>query len=267
MQQISSDMVRMIRVSILFWALLVIAILICGSWSQRAHVFREEMLEQWKLSLVIGLLYMLSLLIGGTTIFPFYAIAIFCQAMIGLALARGMVGFEPLPVAQTVNHQKKWIETLSPFLAGALIITIAALVVNGFLGGILLQIFGETTSNPQGLSSFFPPNAWQSFFLMLAGAGIYEETLFRLVCVSLFWRLTHRTGLAIVVSAMLFGVYHLSPLDSAYLQYWERPLTIFSLSAVMGVVMGYAYHKYGYETVVVGHTLGNWVALVLSRAG
>ena len=102
---------------------------------------------------------------------------------------------------------------------------------------------------------------------MLAGAGIYEETLFRLVCVSFFWRLTHRPWVAIMISAVLFGAYHLSPLDSASLQYWERPLTIFSLSAIMGVVMGYAYQKYGYETVVLGHTLGNWVALLLSRAG
>ena len=267
MQQISDESITIIRVSILFWALLVSTILIVDYWWNRGREFSDRMLQQWKPSLVIALLYMLSQLIAGTHIFPFYSIAIFCQALIGLALAHSIVGYEPLLVTQAVNHPKKWIEKFYPFLSGVFVITIAALVVNGLLGGILLHIFGETTSNPQGLSSFFPPNAWQSFFLMLAGAGIYEETLFRLVCVSLFWRLTHRPWVAIMVSALLFGAYHLSPLDSAYLQYWERPLTIFSLSSIMGMVMGYAYQKYGYETVVLGHTLGNWVSLLLSRAG
>ena len=267
MPQIPADMVTITRVSTIIWALLVSAVLSVGSWWHPAREFRERMLREWKPSLAIGLSYMLSQFLGGTRIFPFYSIAIFCQAMIGLALARGLVGYEPLPIAQPVNGQKKWIESLSRFLTGALVITIAALVVNGLIGSVLMQLFGETISNPQGLAAFFPGNAWQSFFLMLAGAGIYEETLFRLVCVSLFWRLAHRPWVGILISALLFGAYHLSPLDSAYLQYWERPFTVFSLSAIMGVVMGYAYQKYGYETVVLGHTLGNWVALLLSRAG
>jgi membrane protease YdiL (CAAX protease family) len=267
MQQFSTDIATITEVSILFWTFLVSAILIIGSSWQRGHIFRDKMLQQWKPSLVIALSYLLSELIGGTHVLPLYAIAIFCQALIGLASARSIVGYEPLVIAQTVNYQKKWTEKLSLFLSGALLIVIAAVMVNGLAGSIFLQIFGETTSNSQGLASFFPTNAWQSFFLMLAGAGIYEETLFRLVCVSLFWRLTHRPWAAIMISALLFGAYHLSPLDSAYLQYWERPLTIFSLSTIMGVVMGYAYQKYGYETVVLGHTLGNWVSLLLSRAG
>ena len=265
MPQIS--VTTIIQVSILFWALLVTTILIVGGLWHGGRDFRDKMLQQWKPSFVIALLFMLSELIGGTHIFPFYSIAVFCQAMIGLALAHSLVDYEPLPVTHTVNHQKKWTEKTHPFLSGALVITMAALMVNGFLGSIFLQIFGETTSNPQGPSLFFPPNAWQSFFLMLAGAGIYEETLFRLVCVSFFWRLTYRPWAAIMISALLFGAYHLSPLDSAYLQYWERPFTIFSLSSIMGVVMGYAYQKYGYETVVLGHTLGNWVSLLLSRVG
>ena len=267
MQQVSADIITISRVSTLFWVLVVSAILIVGSWSYRGREFRDKMSRQWKPSLVIALVYMLSQFIGGTHIFPLYSIAIFCQAVIGLALARSIVGYEPILIVQPANHQKTWIERLSPLLSGALVIAIAALVVNGLAGSILLQLFGETTSNPQGVASFFPRNIWQSFFLMLAGAGIYEETLFRLVCVSFFWRLTRRSWVAIIISALLFGAYHLSPLDSAYLQYWERPLTIFSLSTIMGAVMGYAYQKYGYETVVLGHTLGNWVSLLLSRAG
>jgi len=33
----------------------------------------------------------------------------------------------------------------------------------------------------------------------------------------------------------------------------------------MGIVMGYVYLRRGYETVVLGHTLGDWVPFLLSR--
>jgi hypothetical protein len=63
----------------------------------------------------------------------------------------------------------------------------------------------------------------------------------------------------------LFGAYHLSPLDAVYRQLWERPLTVLALSAIMGIVMGYVYTRHGYETAVLGHTLGDWTGLMLSR--
>lgn len=263
MSQFSTDATTIMRVSALVWALLLSTILIVGSWWHPVREFRAKMLRQWRPSFAIALLYAVSQFIGGTQIFPFYSIAIFCQAMIGLALAEDLADFEPLLLLHTANHQKKW----TNFLLGSLIISLAALVVNGLVGSMLLELFGETTNNPQGVASLFPSNAWQSFFLMLAGAGIYEETLFRLVCVSFFWRLTQRPWIAIILSAVLFGAYHLSPFDSAFRQYWERPVTIFFLSTTMGAIMGYAYRKYGYETVVLGHTFGNWTALFLSRAG
>jgi membrane protease YdiL (CAAX protease family) len=254
------------RVSILFWALAVIAILIAAKLWQPAQDFRDRMLRQWKLSLAIALLYILSVVNSGIGVFPFYSIAIFCQAMIGFALAYSIVGYEPLPVIQAVTRKKNQAEQIYLMLGWATAILLIAVVVNSFFWSMLIQIFGETPSNFQGLASLFPQNAGQSFLLMLAGAGIFEETLCRLVLLSLFWRLTHRPKVAIILSALLFGVYHLSPLDAAYLQYWERPITTMILSTVMGVVMGYIYHKNGYETVVLGHTLGNWVPLILSRA-
>lgn len=73
--------------------------------------------------------------------------------------------------------------------------------------------------------------------------------------VSLFWRLTHNRWAAVILSAFLFDAYHLSPLDTFYRQFWERPVTTFMTTVVMGVVMGYVYLKRGYETAVLGHTL------------
>ena len=266
MQQISTAMITTMRVSTLFWIFVLSVILVAGQTGSRAREFRDHLFMQWKPSLVIALLYIASALLGGTGVFPLYSIAIFCQALVGLALAHEIPGFEPLPVTRAELYGKH-IQSVLSLLSGIMIIILAALVVNGFLGSLLLQLFGEQTGNPEGVASFFPSSPWRSFFLTLGGAGLYEETLFRLLCVSFVWRITHRPWTAILISALLFGAYHLSPLDSAYLQYWERPLTVFSLSTTMGLLMGWAYQKYGYETVVLGHTLGNWISLLLSRAG
>ena len=93
--------------------------------------------------------------------------------------------------------------------------------------GLLSKLYEEAGCNSAGFGSFFPENVWQSFLLLLAGAGISEETTYR--------------------------------------QLWERPLTVFTMSAIMGVLMGTVYIKRGYETAVLGHTLGDWTGLLLSR--
>jgi membrane protease YdiL (CAAX protease family) len=266
MQQIPAEVTTMIRAFSLFWMFSVSAILIAGQWWQPAHDFRDRMLRQWKPSLVIALLHALGAGIGGVGFFQLSSVATFCQAMIGLALACSILGFEPLPVTQAVIRKEKWIESLGRMLGAAMAVVIAAFFVNGLLWSVLLQIFGETMSNPEGFAPFFPPVAWRSFLLLLAGAGIAEETTYRLVCMSLFWRLTRRPWVAIVLSALLFGAYHLSPLDALYHQYWERPLTVFTMSTIMGVVMGYVYLKRGYESAVLGHTLGDWIPMLLSGA-
>jgi len=116
-------------------------------------------------------------------------------------------------------------ERLSLMLVVSLAVVLAVLFVNGVIGSLLPQLFGETINSSAGFGSLFPESAWQSF--LLAGAGISEETTYR--------------------------------------QLWERPLTVFTMSVVMGVVMGYVYLKHGYETAVLGHTLGDWAGLMLSR--
>ena len=131
--------------------------------------------------------------------------------------------------------------------------------------GLLSKLYGEAVNNSTGFGSSFPENVWQSFLLLLAGAGISEETTYRLLFLSLFLRVTRRPWVAIALSSLLFGAHHLSPLDAVYRQLWERPLIVFTMSAIMGVLMGTVYIKRGYETAVFGHTLGDWTGLLLSR--
>lgn len=64
-----------------------------------------------------------------------------------------------------------------------------------------------------------------AFFQLLAGAGMFEETLFRLVILTFVWWVTGRKWLAILLSALAFGAYHLSPLDSFYLTFWHYPMS------------------------------------------
>lgn len=263
MQLTSTDLAIRTTVSIL-WVLAVVVILILGERRPDARDFRDRMLRQWKPALVIALLHVLGAVIGGVG-FQFSSIRVFCEALIGLTLASGLAGYEPLPVTRAFVRKEKRIEHIYLMLVVAMAVVMAALVVNGVLGSAFLQMFRETMSNSQGVVSVFPKNALQSFFLLLAGAGISEETTYRLFCLSLVWRLTHRPWVAIMLSAVLFGAYHLSPLDGLYRQFWERPLTVFTLSTIMGVVMGYVYLKRGYETAVLGHTLGDWIPMLLSR--
>lgn len=84
--------------------------------------------------------------------------------------------------------------------------------------------------------------------------------------VSLIWRWTRRPWLAIALSAVLFGIYHLTPLDLFYRTCWQAPITQFLISTLGGMVMGYVYVKKGYETAVLGHTLGNTVIFSLMAA-
>jgi len=108
-----------------------------------------------------------------------------------------------------------------------------------------------------------PSNKWLTFFLLLSGAGIAEETTYRLLSLSLFWKITKRRWLAVFMSALLFGAYHLSPLNGMYRIFWQFPISQFLASMLIGLVWGWLFVKRGYETAVLGHTLSDWLPLML----
>ena len=99
--------------------------------------------------------------------------------------------------------------------------------------------------------------------MLLGGAGIAEETPFRLVLLTLIWLLTGRRNLAILVSALLFGGYHLTPLNGMYQTFLQFPLSQFLASTLIGVVWGLLYVKRGYGTAVLAHTLSNWLPFLI----
>jgi membrane protease YdiL (CAAX protease family) len=112
-------------------------------------------------------------------------------------------------------------------------------------------------------SSLFSASKWMVFFQLLAGASMLEETPFRLLILSFVWWVTGKQWLAILLSAVIFGAYHLSPLDSFYLTFWQHPMTEFLSKAFVGILWGWVYTWRGYETGVLSHTLSDWLPFML----
>jgi membrane protease YdiL (CAAX protease family) len=248
-----------------FWILVIVGIFVAQRWWAWARVFSGTMIRQWRPSLVITIIYVVSMGLTGQGILNLSGAVVFCQAIVGLALARSIVGFEPLPVTQAVIRREGAWRHIGIMIGIALLLIPLPIIVS-MLGGFGGHLFGEVALTGNSVSGAVPSNKWQIFLVMLAGAGISEETPYRLVLLSLLWLLTRRRWLAIVLSAVIFGIYHLTPLNLMYGIYWQAPITQLLTSTLGGLVMGYVYTKRGYETVVLGHTLGNWVLFSLFTA-
>ncbi|MBI4675801.1 MAG: CPBP family intramembrane metalloprotease [Chloroflexi bacterium] len=248
---------------ILFWLAAVLIVFVVARRSARVHTFREEMVAQWKPALAIALLFLFGMALGGRSILNPYALAIFCQAMFGFALARRIANFEPLPVTRAAMERKsRWGLQFVWMTAIALAAVLPALLVGSIGMSVAQQIFHETNFTREAASSF-PGNALAAFGLLLAGAGIAEETTYRLVIVSFVWYITRHSWFGIFAGALLFGAYHLSPLDGMYQIFWQFPISQFLASTLIGIVWGYIYVKRGFETVVLAHTFSDWIPYLI----
>ncbi len=251
-----------------FWILVVVAIVLLGQHQKGVRIFRQKMVSHWKAALAIAAIYLIAGILG-TGFDPgrilgqvLGMIGIFCLALIGTTLARSLSLFEPFPVAQSLIQRKRLWSRLAWLIGVALLSVPVGLILSLIGTSIAHIVFHETIPANSG-SALFPMNKWMVFFQLLSGAGIFEETLFRLVILSLVWWLTGRRWLAILLSALAFGAYHLSPLDSFYLTFWQHPMSQFLSSAFIGVLWGFIYIWRGYETTVLSHTLSDWLPFVL----
>lgn len=253
-----------------FWVIIVFVILIIGKRTnkyKRVQLFKREMIGVWKCSLVVAVVSFIcrtiyTYQIRGSENF-FYLkdilppIFLFCQCLIGFAIAKGIKGYEPLPVTKAfIEHKHQWRKLISMLIIG-LLITIVILVLDQFV-----PTFGEV-NNTSNAIEMLPKNKWLLFFTLLYGAGIAEETMCRLIFLSLFWKLTNKKWFAIILSALLFGLYHLTPLNSMYKVYWGFPISQFVTATIGGIVYGYIYTKRGYETAVIGHTFSDWLPILI----
>lgn len=252
---------------VLFWATVVVFLLLAPRRWERAREFRCAMLAHRRASLVVALAYLASALVASKLdpgrIFGsvLRAVAIYCQCLIGLALAYGIPGFEPLPVTRAIEQHTRPVRAVLLMLLFAVVIGAFALVAGSMALGIGQNLFHETARNSEAVA-MLPGDKFFAFFALLSGAGIFEETTFRLVLVSFFWRLLRRRWLAILLAAAAFGAYHLLPLNGMYTVFWQYPGSQFFSSMVIGVVWGYLYAKRGYESTVAAHSLQDFIGVL-----
>ena len=97
---------------------------------------------------------------------------------------------------------------------------------------------------------------------LLVGAGFFEERLFRLGILTLVWTLTRRYSIGLLVSAVLFGLYHVTPLSGMDV-YLATPLPAVITSAAMGIYMGLVYRYRGFAAAVLVHGLGDWIVIMM----
>ena len=261
MERPPSEVVVAFLSFVLLWVLVVIGLLALAPRWKRGARARDCLVAEWKPSLGIALLFLVSFSLGGRGANPLGAISVLCQSLVGLSLARGIVGYDPLPVTRAVVVRKRrWRECAVALGVAALLAPVIQIAAG--MGMAVGQLLGEAAGT-RAVMEGFGQNRLGAFFLFLAGAGIAEETTYRLVLLSLLWRVTRRAWVAVLVSALAFGLYHLTPLDTMYRAFWEFPVSQVLASTLAGVVLGYVYVRRGFETVVLGHTLSNWMPLVI----
>jgi membrane protease YdiL (CAAX protease family) len=247
---------------IIFWVILVAAIWFFGNRWARTRAFRARMIAQWKPALTITVVALVSMVIAGRSPLNPYLLAIYCQALVGLAIARGILGYEPLKTTQAILRRNGILGNIVLLIGIGVVAGVVGLLIGSIGMGIARSIFGEVNRTSE-LRQSFAVDKVQAFFQILWGAGIAEETTYRLVALSFVWAMTGRRWLAILISALLFAAYHLSPLDGMYLKFWQFPISQFLATTLIGIVWGYAFTKRDYEAAVLSHTMSDGIAVLL----
>ncbi len=126
------------------------------------------------------------------------------------------------------------------------------------------QAAGETTPSTESAAASFSVD--QPLILLtqlLIGAGLFEELLFRMGIMTIVWKLTRHWGWGLLVSALLFGIYHITPLSGISTFSASSPLTTVLTSFTMGIIMGLIFRYRGLLAAVLVHGLGDWVVIML----
>jgi hypothetical protein len=108
------------------WLVTVLVILIGGKYFTSIQTFRNKMLAKWKPAAVIVVLFLLGMGLGGRGFINPYAIAIFCQALIGLTIASDL-DFEPLPLSNAIVQRKEVFRQIAISIILSVLVVIPAL--------------------------------------------------------------------------------------------------------------------------------------------
>ena len=134
-----------------------------------------------------------------------------------------------------------------PLLISTLLVFFSMFALNIFVQWFPLKdnlgdTFGGLSRNVVGVLglAFFGP--------------LLEEVLFRGAIQGLLMRYFGRPWLAIILSALVFGIFHMNPVQIVY-------------ATLLGIVLGWIYYRTGsLLSVIVGHVLNNSLAVVTTLA-
>lgn len=149
-----------------------------------------------------------------------------------------------------------------------------AIVLGVLAGALVVAISAVDAKQPVEHSARAVSWAWQGFLASFYG-GIVEETECRLFLVSaIVWllaRCNHRVAvswmfvLAIVLAALLFGAGHLPATFAIHSHPGPALIAhIVLLNALVGVITGWIFWKYGLEHAIVGHFSADLVLHVVA---
>jgi membrane protease YdiL (CAAX protease family) len=179
----------------------------------------------------------------------------------------GLAAERRLPVdLLPVLRRREWLR-----IAYVLVAAFSLALVGQLWGGIGKDIaseigqraFGEVALDVEGAASSFNVESPLRLLVgLLIGAGLFEELLFRLGILTLVWALTRRYSIGLTVSALLFGLYHITPL-SGMDAYMAAPITATLASAAMGLYTGLIYRYRGFMAAVLVHGLGDWIVIMM----
>jgi membrane protease YdiL (CAAX protease family) len=198
----------------------------------------------------------------GSTLWGLASIALIAVlGSLGLAAERRLP-FDLLPVFRRCEAPRI-AYVLVAALALAMVGQLWAGITGDIAAGIGARAFGEAPLDVEGAaSSFAVEHPLRLLVSLLIGAGFFEELLFRLGILTLVWALTRRFGLGLLVSALAFGLYHITPL-SGIDAYTATPVTAVLASAAMGCYMGWVYRYRGFAAAVLVHGLGDWIVILV----
>lgn len=222
---------------------------------------KEAFLVNYKTATLVTIVSYLCFLIGRLEPFGlsdiYFISRIFIFSVIGFAIIKSINDFYPFNLSYDIFIHKRWKKIISLITYSLLIAVIV------FVFSVVRSIFIPINNSDSIIEVLSQKNKFELYFTFLAGAGISEEIIFRVVLLSLIYKITNKKWFSILVSSLIFGIYHLTPFNSLYLIHLEAPLETFIYTSLAGIIYGYFYMKKGCETAVLGHTLANWLPVLI----
>lgn len=134
--------------------------------------------------------------------------------------------------------------------------------IAGNIAGAIGSLFGEIMPPRESLGTFDTSQPLHIFLQFFIGAGLFEEIPFRLGIMTIIWKRTGKWQLGLLVSSLLFGIYHVT-FSGSRAYFLQAPVISVIHSALVGGFTGIVYRYRGFMAAVMIHALGNWFSVML----